>query len=65
MEIFELSPDGRKPIETYRSLNQAIESAQVLLTSRLDVQHFVIYAITGLGHRPVGTVSRDRGYRPA
>jgi hypothetical protein len=49
--------------------SSAIERAQVLLTSRLDVQRFHIYrtvgerdlATSGFGHRLVGTVSRDRG----
>jgi hypothetical protein len=65
METFELSPDGRQSIESFRSLEQAIARAEALLPSRPDVQQFRIYATTGSGHRLVGTVSRDRGYRPA
>ena len=65
MEIYELSPDGRRSIESHRTLEAAIERAQVLLTSRVDVQQFRIYAATGLGRRPVGSVSRDRGFREA
>jgi hypothetical protein len=34
MESFELSPDGCRSIEFYRTLEQAIERAQVLLSSR-------------------------------
>jgi hypothetical protein len=64
-EVFEISPDGRKSIETFRTLEQAIERATVLLSSRPDVQRFVIYASTGLGRRRVGDVSRDRGFREA
>jgi hypothetical protein len=33
MESSELAPDGRTSIETYRSLEAAIERAQVLLGS--------------------------------
>jgi hypothetical protein len=51
MESFELSPDGHRSIETYRSMNAAIERAQVLLPSRVDVQRFHIYASTGVSHR--------------
>jgi hypothetical protein len=65
METYELSPDGRRSIEYLRSLEAAIERATVLLSSRVDVQQFRIYASTGLGRRLVGSVSRDRGYRPA
>jgi len=65
IETYELSPDGRKSIETYRSLEQAIERAKVLLGSRVDVGYFAIYSSTGLGRRLVGAVSRDRGYRSA
>jgi hypothetical protein len=65
METFELSPDGRRSIEYLRTLETAIERATVLLSSRVDVQQFRIYASTGLSRRLVGTVSRDRGYRPS
>jgi hypothetical protein len=64
-ETFELSPDGRRSIEYLRSLEAAIERATVLLSSRVDVQQFRIYASTGLDRRLVGSVSRDKGYRPA
>ena len=37
----------------------------MLLTSRVDVQQFRIYAPDGFGHRLVGIVSREAGYRPA
>jgi hypothetical protein len=57
VETYELSPDGRKSIESYRSLEGSIERAQVLLTSRPDVGRFHIYATSGFGHRLVGTVS--------
>jgi hypothetical protein len=42
METFELSPDGRKSIATYRTLEQAIEHAQGVLPSRPDVGQFRI-----------------------
>ena len=58
IETYELSPDGPKSIDTYRSLEQAIERAKVLLSSRVDVGYFAIYSSTGLGRRLVGTVSR-------
>jgi hypothetical protein len=64
-ETFELSPDGRRSIEYLRSLEAAIERAQVLLSSRVDVQQFRIYAATGLTRRLVGTVDRVRGSRKA
>jgi hypothetical protein len=64
VETFELSLDGRKSIATLPSLELAIERAKALLPSRPDVQQFRIYATTGLGRRLVGTVSRDKGYRP-
>ena len=64
-ETYELSPDGRKSIEFYRSLEQAIDRATVLLSSRVDVQQFRIYASAGFGRRLVGSVSRDKEYRPA
>jgi hypothetical protein len=64
--MYELSPDGRRSIETYRTLEQAIERAQVLLlTSRVDVQNFHIYVTSGFGHKLIGLVSRDKGFRPA
>jgi hypothetical protein len=65
VETFELAPDGHRSVETYRTLDQAIERAQVLLSSRVAAQAFHVYATSGFGHRLVGTVSRDRGYRPA
>ena len=65
IETYELSPGGRKSIETYRSLEQAIERAKLLLSSRVDVGYFAIYSSTGPDRRLVGTVSRDRGYRSA
>jgi hypothetical protein len=65
VETYEISPDGRKSIEFLRSLEAAIERATVLLSSRPDVQQFRIYASAGFGRWLVGTVSRDRGYRPA
>jgi hypothetical protein len=64
VETFELSPDGRKAIATFRTLEQAIEKAQAILPSRPDVGQFRIYASIGIGRRLVGTVSRDKGYRP-
>jgi hypothetical protein len=64
-ETFELCPDARKAIATFRLLELAINRAEALLPSRPDVQAFRIYAATGLGRRLVGTVSRDKGYRPA
>jgi hypothetical protein len=64
METYELSPDGRRSIETYRTLEQAIERATVLLTSRVDVQNFHILVTSRVGHRLIGLVSRDKGFRP-
>ena len=64
METFQLSPDGRKAIASFRSLEAAIEHAQALLPSRIDVQQFRIYVTSGFGHRLVGTVSRYKGFRP-
>jgi hypothetical protein len=63
METFELSPDGRKSIAKFRTLEAVIEQAQAMLSTRPDVGQFRIYAATGLGRRLVGTVSRDKGYR--
>jgi len=34
LETFELSPDGRRSIATFRSLEAAIEQAQAMLSSR-------------------------------
>jgi hypothetical protein len=65
MKTYELAPNGRKSIEFYRTLEQAIERAAVLLSSRIDVQQFRIFAATGVSRRLVGSVSRDKGYRPA
>ena len=65
VETFELCPDGRKAIATFRLLELAINRAEALLPSRPDVQVFRIYASTGLGRRLVGTVTRDRGFQPA
>jgi hypothetical protein len=66
VETFELFPDGRRSLpKTFRTLEAAIEEAQAILPSRPDVGQFRIYAVTGLGRRLVGTVSRDRGYRSA
>jgi hypothetical protein len=65
METYELSPDGRRAIATFRTLEAAIEQAQAMLPSRVDVHQFRIYASTGLDRRLVGTVTRDKGYRPA
>ena len=42
IETYELSPDGRKAIETYRTLEQAMERVTELLCSRIDVQPFRI-----------------------
>ena len=42
IETYELSPDGRKAIETYRNLEQAMERVTELLCSRIDVQPFRI-----------------------
>jgi len=62
-ETFELSPDGRR-IEYLGSLEAAVERVAVLLSSRVDVQEFRIYASAAFGRPLVDTVSRDRGYRP-
>jgi hypothetical protein len=51
MELFELAPDGRKSIESFRTLEQAIERAQAILPSRPDVGQFRIYATSGVGRR--------------
>ena len=64
-ETFELAPDGRKTIAAFPSMDAAIARAEAMLPSRPDVQRFHIYATSGFGHRSLGTVSRDRGYRPA
>jgi hypothetical protein len=65
MMMYELAPDGRRSIQSFRTLEAAIGRAQAMLPSRPDVQQFRIYATTRLGHRLVGTVSRDRGFREA
>jgi hypothetical protein len=66
METFGLSPDGRKSIGSYRSLEAAIERAQILLTSRPDVQQFRI-VLRHVQGRPAARGHREpsRGYRPA
>jgi hypothetical protein len=40
METFELSPDGRKSIAHFRTLERAIEEALAILPSRHDVGAF-------------------------
>ena len=61
METFELSPDGRKSIATFRMLEAAIEQAQAMLSIRPDVGQFRIYAATGLGRRLVGSSDGNPG----
>jgi hypothetical protein len=63
VETFELSPDGRRSIESYPSLEAAIERAQALLPARPNVGRFHIYAMIGFGNGLVGPVSRDGGFR--
>jgi hypothetical protein len=48
METSELSPDGRRSIAYFRSLEQAIEQATAMLSTRPDVGQFRIHAATGL-----------------
>jgi hypothetical protein len=51
--------------KTFRTLEVAIAEAQAMLSTRPDVGQFRINDSTGLGRWLVGTLSRDRGYRPA
>jgi hypothetical protein len=43
-EVFELSPDGRRSIATFRTLEAAVEQAAAMLSTRPDVGQFRIYA---------------------
>jgi len=60
VETYELSPDGRKAIAYFRTLEMAIEQAQAMLSTRPDVGEFDRPRPPARGH-----VNRDKGYRPA